>query len=203
MITGPEATIVARAGGSLVRGLREEVTTEPQWPSLHEGLLELFAIISAWCDAADETERLIQQKLSGVSGRSGRALNWGDGVVLGHSNVGIISDLTAQVDQQLNPKAPLVKRLVPEQRRQAARRTLRNLMAIYCPDLLASFAEATDQRREWVESNRAALKKALAAQEVDRDALRQWAAEAGATKERLISVREDLAALIREKYPMG
>ncbi len=76
-------------------------------------------------------------------------------------------------------------------------------MTIYCPDLLASFGEATDQRREWVESNRAALKKALAAQNVDHDALRQWVEEAGATKERLISVREDLAALIREKYPMG
>jgi hypothetical protein len=140
---------------------------------------------------------------AGEDERSRRVFSWGDGVDLLSSNIGIIGDLTAQVDQQLEPKASLVKRLVPEQRRQAARRTLRNLMSIYCPDLLTSFEAATEQRREWVESNRAALKKALAAQDVDHDALRQWAVEAGATKEGLISVREDLAALIREKYPMG
>ncbi|MFJ8434017.1 hypothetical protein ACIQ9P_22215 [Kitasatospora sp. NPDC094019] len=202
MITGPEATIVAKAGGALVQGLREEVRSAPQWPSLHEGLLELFAIINAWCDAADGTERLIQKKLSGESERHRLGFFVGDRVGLGGSNIGSL-DFTAQIDQRLSPKAPLHKRLVPEQRRQAARRTLRNLMSVYCPDLLGSFGEATDQRRDWIDSNRAALRKALSAPDIDHDALRQWAAEAGVTRQQLVSVREDLADLIREKFPMG
>lgn len=212
MLTGPEATIVARAGGAIVQGVKQQATTSSQWPSLHASLLELHVIVAAWCDAAAETARLIQAKLEGESTPSRRArwrnpFNFGDSVVIddGTSNVGsmVAEGISQQISRQLTPKVSLIKKLTPGQRRQAARRNLRNMMRVYCPDLLSEFENATDRRRAWVVANRAAVREALAAESDDLESLRTWADEAHETMRDLVTVRDELAALIREKYPMG
>jgi hypothetical protein len=241
MLTGPEATIVTRAGGAVLRGVKQQATTSPEWPSLHAGLMELHAIIDQWCAAAEETTKLIQMKLDGEIGQARRTrlrrqYDFGDSVngIIGNSNAvtvrstggstggswmwdGAIRVVAAVVDgevthavhihesarQQLTPKVSLVKRLSPEQRRKAARRNLRNMMSVYCKELLSGFEEATERRREWVVANESALLEALAAGSVDQDSLRTWAEQARQTLEGLETVRDELGALIREKYPMG
>ncbi|GGZ20275.1 hypothetical protein [Streptomyces poonensis] len=212
MLTGPEATIVARAGGAIVQGVKGQATTSPQWPALHASLLELHAIVDAWVGAAAESATLIQHKLNGMSSPPRRVrwkgpFNFGGSVTMigGTSNIayGVVEGMSQQVSQQLAPKVSFVKRLTPGQRQQAARRNLRNMMRVYCPDLLSEFENATDRRRAWVVANRVALSEALTAQSVDRESLRVWAQEALGTMHDLVVVRDELAALIREKYPMG
>ncbi|MET8809743.1 hypothetical protein [Streptomyces sp. NPDC004546] len=212
MLTGPEATIVARAGGAIVQGVKGQAAASPQWPALHASLLELHAIIDAWVDAAAETATLIQRKVNGLSSPPRRSrwtgpLNFGDSVSMigGRGNVGhkIVEGMSQQVSQVLAPKVSVVKRLTPGQRQQATRRNLRNMMRVYCPDLLSQFEDATDRRREWVVANRAALSEALTAESVNHEALHAWSQEAWATMHGLVTVRDELAALIREKYPMG
>lgn len=215
MLTGPEATIVTRAGGAVLRGVKQQATTPPEWPSLHASLMELHAIIDQWCDAADETARLIQMKLDDEISqpkrrrfrrkRSKRAYDFGGSVntIYGNSNIGGVMDIHAHAVHHLRPKVSLAKRLAPEQRRQATRRNLQSLMRVYCPDLLSEFEEAADRRRAWVAANRSALLETLTAESVAHDSLRTWAEEARQTKDGLVMVRDELATLIREKFPMG
>ncbi|MFF4963325.1 hypothetical protein [Streptomyces sp. NPDC001222] len=208
MITGPEATIVTRASGAVVRGVKEQVTASPSWPSLHAGLMELAAILNDWITAAHEAEQLIRRKLEGEplpQRRTGllRAFKLGELHIDGRaSNVGRVEELTTQVKEQLTPKVSLVKYLTPEQRRKAARRTLRNVMLVYCPELLDDFEEATNRRREWIEANRSALLEGLDSESADADALRTWAEEAQTTRQGLLGVRSELVRLVRENYPM-
>ncbi|MFJ3833683.1 hypothetical protein ACIPWI_37870 [Streptomyces sp. NPDC090046] len=170
--------------------------------------MELFAVLAAWVDAAEQTERMIRQKIAGESEprrATGIRAYFGSSVHMtgGLDNTGIISQISEEFRQQLTPMVSLIKRLTPEQRRQAARRTLRNMMSVYCPELLSDFEKATDRRREWVEANRAALMKALAAPDVDYQSLRNWAEEAQETRQGLQNVQEELSSLIRDKFPMG
>ncbi|MER6143093.1 hypothetical protein ABT174_24150 [Streptomyces sparsogenes] len=129
MLTGPEATIVTRAGGAVVRGVKQQVTTSPEWPSLHASLMELHAISDEWCSAAGETTRLIQMKLDDEIGRAKRTWfrrrhDFGDSVNVIGNVANIVSGaathavvIQGSIVTQLTPKVSLVKRLSPEQRR--------------------------------------------------------------------------------------
>lgn len=216
MLTGPEATIITRAGGAVVRGVKEQATALPEWPSLHASLMELHAILDQWCTAAGQTTRLIEMKLDDEIGQARRTwfrrrYDYGDSVNMiarqcnTTSAPGVVyaGRLHGGIVNQLAPKVSLVKRLSPEQSRKAARRTLRNMMRVYCPDLLSEFENAADQRLAWVVANESALMEALAAELTDRDSLLAWAAEARRTREGLVTVLDELGTLIREKYPMG
>ncbi|MFF4692176.1 hypothetical protein [Streptomyces sp. NPDC001307] len=207
MITGPEATIVTRASGAVVRGVKERATATRDWPSLHAGLMELSAILTEWINAARATHRLIKQKLEGEElpkRRTGwlSALNFGPmRTDVMPSNVGIIRDIKVEVREQLTPKVSLVKNLTPQQRRAAARRTLRNVMNVYCPELLADFEAAVERRVEWVEANRAALIQALDSESADEQSLITWEREADVTQQGLVDMQAQLIAFITDTFP--
>lgn len=216
MLTGPEATIITRAGGAVVRGVKQQATTSPEWPSLHASLMELHAILDQWCTAAGHTTRLIEMKLDDEIGQARQTrfrgrYDFGNSVnmIASQCNSFVMAgevhavQIKGSIVNQLTPKVSLVKRLTPEQRRRAARRTLRNMMRVYCPDLLSKFEDATDRRVAWVVANESALMEALAAGSADRDSLLAWAEEARRTTEGLLTVLGELATLITEKYPMG
>ncbi|WP_406387294.1 hypothetical protein [Streptomyces sp. NBC_00887] len=159
---------------------------------------------------------MIEMKLDGEIGPARRTwfrrrYDYGESVnrICGGSNGGPMAgtvhavQMQRSIVNQLTPKVSLFKRLIREHRRKAARRTLRNMMRVYCPDLLSEFENAADRRLAWVVDNESALMKALAAESAHRDSLLAWAAEARRTRQALLTVLGELGLLIRERYPMG
>ncbi|WP_345019198.1 hypothetical protein [Streptomyces shaanxiensis] len=148
--------------------------------------MELHAITDEWCEAAELTAKLMQMVLDGEVGPPRRTwprgnLDFGDPEVMStrrFTNLMTVVRHRLHIEQQLTPKVPLVKRLTPEQRRRAARRNLRNMMRVYCPELLSDFENATARRYEWVKANASAIMEALITQPDDLDSLRTWAEEA-------------------------
>lgn len=204
MLAGPEAAVVVRAGSTIVQGVARQATTSSQWPSLHAGLLELHAIVAEWCEAAAKTVSLIQNRLddpqSSLPSPPRRERRGRTPISF---SLGSQHSIYGQITQRLTSKDSLIKKLTHRLRKRAARRNLRNMMRVYCPELLLAFEQATDRRLAWVEANRAALEKAMPAQAADLESLRTWVTEAEETRQHLLEVRDALAALIRETYPMG
>jgi hypothetical protein len=208
MVVGPEATVVAKAAGSVLQKVADRATSRPAWPNMHEALLELHEILSDWCEAARRTgealERLRSQHLTRVTVVcSESSNNWGGWTVLGIPlKPGYIELAQRDIDAVMAPAVPLTQRWSATKRRQAARRTLRSLMRIYCADLLDGFETAVEARVNWVTGHRdkidRALKEGINAYELD-----LMIQETADTTSQLDTVRESLKRLIQERYPMG
>ena len=209
MVVGPEATVVAKAAGSVLQKVSDQATSAPTWPNMHEALVELHEILSDWCEAARRTsealERLRSQHLTRVTVEEMWATNaaprrW---KVLGIPlKPGYIELAQRDIDAVMSPALPLTQRWSVTKRRQAARRTLRSLMRIYCADLLDGFEAAVEARSTWVTDHRDTIDRALK-QGIGADALDLMIQEAADTTSELDSVREILKRLIQERYPMG
>ncbi|WP_406384063.1 hypothetical protein OHU25_41240 [Streptomyces sp. NBC_00117] len=203
MITGPEASIVARAGGSVVKGVKQRAAATQGWPSLFEGLMELFAILDDWVAAARQSQVLIHEKLEGRQVARRRLLPFSSPLpIFPPNNYHMITEIKKDVSEHLTPKVSLTKHFTPQQRKAAARRTLGHAMKVYCPDLLADFNAAVQQRWEWVEANRDAITKALASDTVDEEALLAWQDDASTTLQDLVEMTEELRRYIVETFPV-
>ncbi len=162
MLTGSEASIVARTGTAAIKGLRSRAPKEPDWPSLHEALMELHAILNEWCDAAEVTVQELNDWLDGAENRSTIVfLQLRTQYTFLLHKTGYVEGMQQDLHRHLSPKAPLPRRWMARSRKQAARRSLISMMRIYCPELLSDFERATHAREEWVVGNREHLKKAV------------------------------------------
>ncbi|MEU6105250.1 hypothetical protein [Streptomyces flaveolus] len=211
MPIGPEVTVLTRAAGSVLRGVSERAVGSPSWPNLHESLLELHEVINAWCEAAERANQALQQ--IGTNAQTRREMKMGASVgngagrpytvftlKLGRSYVEIAH---REINSIMQPAAPLTQRWSADKRRQAARRSLRSLMSVYCAELLEDFDSAVEARTEWVGKYRAFVDHALANAEVSPDRLHSLKAETEETTAALATVRDQLRELIKEQYPMG
>ena len=209
MVAGPEATVVAKAAGSVLGKVSERATGTPAWPNMHEALLELHEILSDWCEAAKRTgealERLRSQHLTRVTVEEMWVTNAGPkrrkvlGIPL---KPGYIESARRDIDAVMSSAAPLTQRWSGTRRRQAARRTLRGLMRIYCADLLEGFETAVETRTSWVADHRDTIDRALR-EGIGADTLSRMLQETAETTAQLDTVRESLKRLIQERYPMG
>jgi hypothetical protein len=177
---------------------------------MHEALLELHEILNDWCLAAAKTgealEHLRSQHLTRVQLSTASVSNAWTPVTVRVLKIplkqGYIESAQRDIDAVMAPAAPLAQRWSPTKRRQAARRTLRNLMRVYCADLLDEFESAVEARVEWVTAHRHAIDKALKHGIADGN-LDRLIQETADTTTQLDTARENLKRLIQERYPMG
>ncbi|MEW1925790.1 MULTISPECIES: hypothetical protein [unclassified Streptomyces] len=211
MVVGPEATVVAKAAGNVLRGVSDRATSTPAWPNMHEALMELHEILNDWCEAARKTSEALEQLRTHHLTRRFIAHIGGGGNGAGPRPVtfiglplrrGYIEIAQRDIDAVLAPPAPLIQRWSTTKRRQAARRSLRSLMSIYCAELLDDFDRAVEGRVDWVECYRDDMDRALKHGLQPEDLVRMIQNTTRTTRE-LVAVRDDMKRLIQECYPMG
>ncbi|MFF2022940.1 hypothetical protein ACFVW2_14215 [Streptomyces sp. NPDC058171] len=172
--------------------------------------MELHEIIHDWCDAAVRTNRALRQigtaaegqwetTYSGGGNGAGRPYTFLS-LKLGRSYV---ERAHREINSIMEPAAPLTQRWSPNKRRQAARRSLRGLMTIYCAELLLSFEQAVQARTDWVGKYREFIDESLKEGHVSRSRLRSLSAETEETTAALVVARNELKAFIKERYPVG
>lgn len=171
------------------------------WPNVHESLVELYAILNEWCDAAEASNETIrrqidQRRLGSATGDSGKTFHSGaqSGTLVFH--------MTSDVNDLLRPDAPWFQRWSSSKRRAAARRSLASILAVYAPELIRSFDEATSDRASWVKRRDEELVRWLSEKPSidDEDVLIQ---EMEATLSRLTRVRYSLGEFINTHFPLG
>lgn len=157
-----EASVVAKAGSSVVSGLRQAGQLPP-WPDTRESLLELLAVLEEWADRAEVTTRYAAELLrsrtdtetdpKSISRTYSAGSNVGN---IGNANVGraYINSVQRDTRSILYGHVPLLVRLNPPRKRKAMRRGLRTILATYCPDLLKQFEKAMSDRVDWVDQHR-------------------------------------------------
>lgn len=193
----------------IVDSLRKQASSSPEWPALHVGLLELHAILDDWCRAADYTRKyleLVQRRADRAAVKDAWAGGQGQvaaGPAARLGRDGYLERINKDIDLHLSRRAPIGQRWSRRKRQQAGRRSLRSLMRVYCPDVLAAFEDATTQRSEWIKRNRDTLKRARSNYGYDGPTWRTLMTETSEAITELTAVRDDLAVLIREKFPMG
>lgn len=211
-MAGVEATVVVKAGTAVLKGVTSQALGAPAWPIMHSALMELHEILREWCEAAERTSAAVallrQQRLReardnyGVSNTGVMfSVVVGKGVQVGTFN-SYVNRATGDIDAVLQPSAPVMQRWSGAKRRQAARRSLGSLMGIYCPELLTDFNAAVSARSQWVEEHGRAVRKALKAGLSDSE-FQVMAADMQATLDGLHAVRQQLLALIQERFPLG
>jgi hypothetical protein len=209
MVTGAEVDAVAKAGATIVQGL-QKANADTKWPQIHEALMELFAIIDEWCEAALNSnklaERLADDRLNGVDSDAEHDLRQFSNI--GFVEVGpftirdYIARTTKDIEGVLSPAPPWVQRWRASKRRAAGRRTLEKVLRIYEPGLLDSFEKAVADRANWVKSHRAHFDEIFAHSRPTEELLEELQ-EMENTLDSLVDVRQRLLALIRERYPLG
>ncbi|MFF9493502.1 hypothetical protein [Streptomyces flaveolus] len=173
--------------------------------------MELHEIINDWCDAATRTNRALREIGTGARSRQevrerASVGNGGGGTYtvftlrLGRSYV---QKAHREIESIMHPAAPLMQRWSADKRRRAARRSLRGMMTIYCAELLLQFELAVEARTEWIGTYREFIGQALTDTEVDPERLRVLQQETEETTAALVTVRDQLRDLIKERYPMG
>ncbi|MFC9945026.1 hypothetical protein [Streptomyces pratensis] len=212
MPIGPEVTALTRVAGTVVQGVSERATGSPPWPNLHESLIELHEIINDWCEASTRTNRALQQigtnaqtrrELRGYGDPGSNGADYSITIVTLRLGRGYVEKAHREINSIMQPAAPLMLRWSSYRRRQAGRRSLRNLMTIYCPELLSMFELAVKARTEWVAKYREFIDGALRSGEVSPDSLSSLRAETAETTAALVAARDSLQQLIKDQYPMG
>lgn len=203
MVVSPEAAAVAKAGSGVLRSVTDRAAATPAWPNMHEALMELHEILREWCEAAKATGRVVEL-LMAEQPRLAGAPYPGSNLYAGPTRFSrTVSRRTRrEIDALMAPPAPLAQRWSGTKRRQAARRTLRSMMRIYCPDLLGDFDRAVEARDDWVQNHHGEIRTVLKNRAAD-GRLGGLGREMNDTAETLESVRQRLHLLIQEWYPMG
>ncbi|MEV5981835.1 hypothetical protein [Streptomyces sp. NPDC052114] len=173
--------------------------------------MELHEIIDDWCDAADRTNDALRRAGTDAEVRRRKELlmlgnGAGPEVVVFRVKLrqGYVETALREIDEIMRPSTPLTQRWSGAKRRQTARRSLRNLMAVYCEELLEDFEEAVEARAEWIGRYREFVHRASANDDgVRRADFLRLGEETEATTAALTAVRDQLKELIKEKYPMG
>jgi hypothetical protein len=208
VITGAEAATVAKAGASIVQGIKTTLAQpETKWPNAAEALMELFIILDDWCRSAQRTNEVARAALRArLKELAPPTIREPPSQLArpGPFNVGrgYIEHTTRDIEGVLNPSVPWFKGWRRSNKRAAARRTLRGMLRIYCPDLLDSFEEAVANRAAWVTEHRSGFPAALENPQTPVERLRTMVDQLEATLRDLQTARAQLRILIRQSYPM-
>ncbi|WP_129798029.1 hypothetical protein [Streptomyces sp. F001] len=183
--------------------MTDQVSGAPSWPNMHEALMELHEILREWCEAAKSTSKVVELVIAeqpDLAKAQRPSSNFYSGPTPFRRTVA--KRTRREIEALMSPPAPVAQRWSGTKRRQAARRTLRSLMHIYCPDLLSDFDSAVEARANWVEDHHAEIRKVLKNRAADGEfaALGRHMTE---TAEMLESVRVRLSDLIQQRYPLG
>ncbi|MFE2498778.1 hypothetical protein [Streptomyces scopuliridis] len=183
--------------------MTDQASGAPSWPNMHEALMELHEILREWCAAARESSKVVELLIA-EQPKLAKAAHPGSNFYSGPMPfTRTFSQRTRrEIDALMSPPAPIAQRWSGPKRRQAARRTLRSMMNIYCPDLLSDFDTAVEARADWVESHHAEIRSVLKNRAAD-GRFRAFGREMNETAEMLESVRARLNLLIQERYPLG
>jgi hypothetical protein len=149
-----EVDVAAKAGRSVVRGLRK-AQQPPPWPNTHDALLELFAVLNEWNRRAQWTSRYAEELAREARWPKHRQLStaqdsWLSTLIAPRTNVHVWQPHEADSQKLLTGTIPPLAKLDGPSRSRAARRGLRTILAAYCPDLLEQFEVATAARSNWM-----------------------------------------------------
>ncbi|MGY4273965.1 hypothetical protein ACVILE_000145 [Streptomyces sp. M18.1] len=207
-MVAPEAAAVVRAGSSVLHSIVNQGTGAPSLPNMHEGLIELHEILREWCEAARKTSEVVELILADQP-HLARAAHPESNFYAGplpfrrsFARNTLARRTRREINALMSPSAAVAQRWSGTKRRQAARRNLRSMMHIYCPNLLGEFDQAVDARVAWVNSHHAELREVIKRRSADGRLVR-LRHEMTTTAEQLEAVRAALSALIQERYPMG
>ncbi|MFF4697262.1 hypothetical protein [Streptomyces chattanoogensis] len=164
--------------------------------------MELHELLKEWEEAAQQTYELLFESRGWTHDKIRESLRYVNISVHLPLGGGFLERHEGDIKCALDAKTPLLHRWSGKKRRQAARRNLRSLMGIYCPELLADFETAVHERSEWVRENRRLILQHVKAgtpptlaEVVGREAMQ--------TATNISAVRMQLATLILERYPLG
>ncbi|MFI1035190.1 hypothetical protein [Streptomyces sp. NPDC020951] len=197
------------ASSEMISALRGLSGDAPTWSEVRDPLLELYAILDEWCEAAEALERLIRGVLEAHQPdekfpyyppfarippiRSGRT----------NLVPGYIDRMQSEISGLLKERVHWAKRWSLSRRRKAARRGLRNVMRIYCPDVLESFEAAVEGRSAWMEENRAELILLVENPDASAEEISQASFGLSQTYYAMYVARGRLGEMIREAFPLG
>ncbi|MEU6820893.1 hypothetical protein ABZ921_09705 [Streptomyces atriruber] len=205
---------MAKASAGVVSGLRGLSGSTTTWPDAREALMELYVVLDEWCEAAEETNAIVRRTLEGARPpvkRPNRLNPISRGTFtepvrqVGSSRTfgGFVEVVTRDSAHVLGNQAHWSKRWRSSNRRQAARRSLRSMMRLYCPEVLESFEEAVAERAHWILEHRKHLPLALSDPDTPRSTVQDFSTALEETLEALRSARQSLANLIKHAYPLG
>lgn len=214
VITGAEVATVAKVGASVTQGVKTALAqSEVQWPNAHEALMELFTILDDWCQVGERSNKVARDVLH--ARLAGTGLPVIDGAVpqmqVGGSfrssdsmNIcsGYIERTNRDIASVLKPRRARFKPLRRPKRRAAARRTLRSMLRIYCPDLLEGFETAVANRAASVIEYRSEFFDVLYNPQTPVEQLQEMVGRLDETHRGLVAARADLRELIRKSFPV-
>ncbi|MEU8139394.1 hypothetical protein [Streptodolium elevatio] len=190
----------------MVQGVRA-ARNKPQgslWPDAREALMELFVVVDEWCTSAAESNwfarRVLEDRVARDPARPAPAgYRWAEG--LGNSGGRFLKRVTKDVDEVLTPAPPWYARWRRSARRASARRTLRSMLRIYCPDVLDSFDAAVEARTSSVPAYRADFTRRANDPSTTVDQIRAMVDAMDDTLRALVAARESLRRVIQDNYP--
>lgn len=202
MITGAEIVTVTKVGANVTRGVRDALA-EPRsgWPRSHEALMELWVIMRDWSLMARETNIAFNDAI-----KFRQDPNWQNLDFTFPDRIQQLKSahtVSRDAELLLTPTVPWTVRWRASKRRAAARQSLRNLMQLYCPELLQSFESAVAERANWIKDNRKDFKERLLDPVISLDDLRADVEVLESTRQSLESVCESLRQLINDRFPLG
>lgn len=198
MIPGaPEIGAGLKVGSAVVRALNQK-KAPPTWPNMHESLLALYATLEEWCVSAAAATDIVSIE---ISKRTGQRYETSHRPSHGLANFipAIFAGYSGDIDRIMRPQPQLVERWSKAKRRDAARRGLRTVLAVYFPEFLVDFSNAVEARKEFVNENRDLQKRIV---DVPLSKLEQIYNEAASTMAALCWVTENLGDLIVEQFPI-
>ncbi|MEV6758192.1 hypothetical protein [Streptomyces sp. NPDC051214] len=208
VMVAPEAAAVVRASSSVLRSVVNQSTGTPALPNVHEGLIELHEILREWCEAARTTGKVVDLILADqphlARAAHPRSNDYGGPIPFRRSfaRSTMARRTHREIAALMSPSAPVAQKWSPTKRRQAARRNLRSMMHVYCPDLLEEFDLAVEARVTWIDSHHAELDEVIRNRRGD-GRLSELRYEMTATTEQLETVQAALHTLIMQRFPLG
>jgi len=197
------------ASSEMLSALRGLSSDAPACSEIREPLLELYAILDEWCEAAEALEGLIRGALEEHQ-PDGKSLCYPPftripSIRLGNTNLvpGYVDRMQSEICGLLEERAHWTNRWRPSRRRKAARKGLRNVMRIYCPDVLESFEAAVEGRSVWMEQNRAELIRIVENPDASAEEISQASFALSQTYYAMYVARGRLGEMIRETFPLG